>query len=140
MKYLVIALFMILASDCKNQKKTQENSNQETSETSIAGAWKITMITNNDLSQNDEAKITLDLAENKMQATIGCNRHMGGFTVKNKSITISNLISTEMYCPDLAKLEIVFQEQLKKTTQYQFDNESLILQDENGNTTFILNR
>lgn len=70
--------------------------------------------------------ITFDLKENTVSGNNGCNSYNGPFRLKNGVLTISDLMSTRMFCEGVK--EQLFMTTLKMTNSYKIDeNGKLIL-------------
>ncbi|MEL4306770.1 META domain-containing protein [Joostella sp. CR20] len=81
--------------------------------------------------------LEFNLRENKVYGFSGCNRINGALSVKNnKTISIGDLISTKMACPN-ATLESTFMKAVNgKEFSYSFDNLILTLTSEAHTLTF----
>ncbi len=104
----------------------------------LIGTWSITKIGTQVVPEKNEAIFMFD--QNGVSATIGCNDHSSLYKVERNNIRFSELIWTEMFCQNLNDLEQAMQTHLLKTTQYKFENGSLLLKDTKGNTTFVLKK
>lgn len=69
----------------------------------IKGKWRIVTVLGENISVPDEAPfINFDTDNSRLSAFAGCNRISGGFKNGEKNtLTISNLASTRMACPDM---------------------------------------
>lgn len=138
MKTIVLFIVVLIATNCGTQKQMD---NLETSErnqdNTILGVWNIISI-NGEMLKSNAAKITFE-DEQQVIATIGCNIHRGNFTVKETTLKINQLISTEKYCPDLDKLETLLRKELTAITHYKLDTNELLLLT-NDKTSIVLSR
>lgn len=70
----------------------------------LNGAWRVTAI-KNEKDTNPDAKLVFDIDLQKLHGNTGCNVINGNITIdmgEINSITINNLISTRMLCPNMA--------------------------------------
>ncbi|NQY05515.1 MAG: META domain-containing protein [Flavobacteriaceae bacterium] len=144
MKHLVILLAILLNTECGSKKETTTseentlNTENTIAQSKLEGRWSITSIGNRVISGNDKAVISI--SRNQLSASVGCNNHTGSFEINKGTIKIYRLIATEMFCMELDEIEREMGTQLQKTTQYLLDNESLLLKDSEGSTTFVLRK
>ncbi len=92
------------------------------------------------LQQPPGRAIELQLsAENlRLAGSGGCNRLMGGFSLKGETIRLSQLASTRMACsPEVMDLERRYIEALALVRRWSIDKRSLLLQDASGKTLLL---
>lgn len=72
--------------------------------TDIKGKWRIVTVFGENISVSDQTPfITFDTDNSRISAFAGCNRLSGGIKGgEGNAITISDVISTRMACPDMA--------------------------------------
>lgn len=61
------------------------------------------------------------------QAFVGCNQIGGHWTLKNRQLTIHDLVRTEMYCEQLATDEDILLQLLAKVNAYKWAGGKLLL-------------
>jgi heat shock protein HslJ len=107
MKHFLILMLDIalLFTGCNSSKKSVsgELKNQDTTLLSRTN-WQVIEINGSVITSTMKRKPYLKFSEdNKVSGFAGCNGFGGNYTLKNNStITIDNVISTKMACPDLA--------------------------------------
>ena len=108
----------------------------------IGGEWKIMTIYNAGKSIDLMAKniySNFDTYANKISGKAGCNGYGGrALTGKGNTITISEIVSTKMACPDLHIENMVLQA-LQQATNYEVDENRLVLS-KNAQTLIELRR
>jgi heat shock protein HslJ len=107
MKHLFILMLdvALLFIGCNSSKKAVQRELKNLDTTSLSDAnWKVIEINGAPITSTMKRKPFLKFSEdNKVSGFAGCNGFGGNYTLKNTSaITISNVISTKMACPDLA--------------------------------------
>lgn len=107
MKHLFILMLdvALLFTGCNSSKKAVQKELKNLDTTSLFdGNWKVIEINGTAINSTMKRKPFLKFSEdNKVSGFAGCNGFGGNYTLKNTSaITISNIISTKMACPDLA--------------------------------------
>ena len=93
------------------------------------GSWMVTRLNDRD-SFGRNPIIKIDLSQSEIIGNTSCNRFSAKITVKNNTIDISELSSTEMLCKDI-DVESAFLEALKGVSSYTLKDEKLQLLDEN---------
>ena len=80
-----------------------------------------------DSSKSNVPSIRFD--SERVSGTDGCNRFMGGYTVKGTEIQLSKLASTEMACLNASDTPKKFSQALQQVTQYDASDKELKLLD-----------
>ena len=99
--------------------------------TSIHGSWTLEKVYGakepfNMLFPNQAPDVTFDLKTNTLSGKNGCNSYNGPFSLKNGVLTISEMITTRMFCEGVK--ESLFMTTLKMANNYRVDeNGKLIL-------------
>ncbi|MEC7120456.1 MAG: META domain-containing protein [Pseudomonadota bacterium] len=73
----------------------------------------------------------------RVSGATGCNRMMGQAKVDGTAISLGALATTRMACME-DQLEVPFVQALNKTTQYQVQNNQLLLKDSTGKVVATL--
>ncbi|MBF9032340.1 META domain-containing protein [Rhodobacterales bacterium HKCCE3408] len=82
-----------------------------------------------------EPFLTIDAAEGRFSASVGCNRMLGGVTVTGDGLSFGPAASTMMACPDdLAALEAQIVAALPAVTDHAIGGRTLRLLDAGGGT------
>lgn len=79
---------------------------------------------------------TLSFNESGIGGNAGCNGYGGSITLTGEEITISQLISTMMWCEGLMEQEQAFMQALQDAQSLSLDGETLILQTADATLTF----
>lgn len=87
----------------------------------IPGEWSIFTVDNRQLSGDERPYITFDTATSRFYGTNGCNTINGDYTVSGNHLTLSNIISTQRYCPD-AEYELQINNALNNVTSFTITN------------------
>lgn len=130
--------FFLLALDlsflfisCNSSKKTVQRESENLDTTSLSRAnWKLIEINGAAITSTMKRKPYLKFSEdNKISGFAGCNGFGGNYTLKNTSaITISNVISTKMACPDLAIENNLFRV-FENTDNFMIKSDTLFFND-----------
>lgn len=87
----------------------------------IPGEWSIFTVDDHQLSGDDRPYITFDTATSRFYGSNGCNTINGDYTVSGNHLTLSNIISTQRYCPD-AEYEFQINNALNNVTGFTITN------------------
>ncbi|HEV2832640.1 MAG TPA: META domain-containing protein [Hanamia sp.] len=130
--------FFLLALDlsflfisCNSSKKTVQRESENLDTTSLSRAnWKLIEINGAAITSTMKRKPYLKFSEdNKVSGFAGCNGFGGNYALKNTSaITISNVISTKMACPDLAIENNLFRV-FENTDNFMIKSDTLFFND-----------
>lgn len=102
-----------------------------TQETSLAGAWQLTMFGPADLQvpalTNNEAGLTFN-QDGTMNGNSGCNEFSGRYTVEGNQITFSEIVSTLASCeePVMQQEEVMYQV-LTDTAAFEIEGSTLTI-------------
>lgn len=105
--------------------------------------WVLHSLNGTPLNQQDTLRqqpaLQFDLTKNSVAGNTGCNQLGGTVSVRDDSLSFSQLITTKMACEDMMELESQFLNALSEVNRFHFSNEDLFLfQDED--TLMILRR
>ena len=149
---LPVAMLLVLILSCANPDKGKDGfnpgSNATISEKEAAASsvdtaalnsvrWELTELASKPVAeypaQNKKPYITFNQETRMLSGTGGCNSISGLYTLGAPNLmSIKNLITTKMACPDLT-VEDAFAGALEKTTNYAIDGSVLTLRDSAGN-------
>jgi heat shock protein HslJ len=106
----------------------------------LQGKYQITAINTEKFSDSFQNKdfVCNFTDTNIIQAYIGCNRIQGGYSLSSTKISIGPLMSTRMYCKNLAAQELALMNSLEKANELTIDSTELRLTSKS--TTLILVR
>lgn len=105
-----------------NATQTEMNSMNKVEE--LSGTFTTVLIKNNSPKVDG---ITLNFKENVVTGHSGCNRYSGSYKQKGNSLTISNVITTKMYCKNASETERLFLECLSNTKSFTLERGTLLL-------------
>ncbi len=74
--------------------------------------------------------------ENRFSGNMGCNQLMGSFSMNDNNFTFSQVASTKMLCPEM-ELEDAFGQKVDSIGKFQFDQNRLILMDDDKETIAV---
>lgn len=98
-------------------------------------SWELSQIIKRGKEQliPQNANITINFADNKINGHSGVNNYFGGYKIKNNSILTANAATTLMAGPEeLMKIEQRFLEILQNSPRITYKNETLSLRSKNG--------
>ena len=105
---------------------------------SIQGTWKLVSYNQTPAVPNVETSI--EFKDGQLSGNVGCNSFGGDYTVDGNTITFSPVISTMMFCADVAEQESSTLAVLQKTTTFMLDGNSLTITSVDGNSSIVLAR
>jgi heat shock protein HslJ len=104
----------------------------------FVGKWKLTSMTVEGNEISIVAPITLNLKDNRIGGSGGCNSYGGGYLLKKSNkVEFTNLISTKMYCEGVSDLESIYFGSLLKANKMQIKNGKLIIQNKAKNIVLV---
>lgn len=98
-------------------------------------SWELLQITKRGKEQliPQNANITINFADNKINGNSGVNSYFGGYKIKNSSVLTANAATTLMAGPEeLMKIEQRFLETLQNSPRITYSNTTLSLRNKNG--------
>lgn len=98
-------------------------------------SWELSQIIKRGKEQEfpQNANITINFADNKINGNSGVNSYFGGYKIKNNSILTANAATTLMAGPEeLMKIEQRFLEILQNSPRITYSNTTLSLRNKNG--------
>jgi heat shock protein HslJ len=78
---------------------------------------------------NRDAHIEFTPYDKKFTGNAGCNRMNGSYSIDNKTIRFTDVITTKMSCPDIS-FENTFLDALNKVNRYEVNDNVMLLKDE----------
>lgn len=126
--FLAFSIFFVLscADDKKNNEEAIENTQKLTS-----SSWMVFDL-NGITSFTRNPSIHINLEQNKISGSTGCNKYFGSLTVENNMLTTKNIASTKMMCKDIT-IEDTFIKFINQTLYIEIKNDQLNLFDADGN-------
>ncbi|MDD4528517.1 MAG: META domain-containing protein [Bacteroidales bacterium] len=133
--FIILTFFLFTSCSTINKKKNQDSSiSNKTTNHSISffqTEWELIKMGSSKpkLTETDN-KITILFSKNNSHFAgySGCNRYSGKFNIKKENLTIENVISTKMACPDLnMSFENNYLNALNKVTNYNIIEDTLFL-------------
>lgn len=106
--------------------------------------WTVHSLNGTEVNPEDtlqkEPALQFDLAASKVYGNTGCNQLNGGkLTVQEDSLSFGPMVTTKMACPGTMELEKEFLDALNNVNGYDFDNEDLLLL-QDDDTLIVLHR
>ncbi|MCC5939599.1 MAG: META domain-containing protein [Lunatimonas sp.] len=95
--------------------------------------WRVTQLAGTSASKAKLENLTLEFKEDQaIGGFAGCGEFRGGATYNQQQIKFSTLYTDQTSCEDAA-LERVYLKNLENSSQYVYNANKLIIQDESGN-------
>lgn len=95
-------------------------------------SWRVVDIAGERVSEGESQPHML-FESGRVSGMAGCNRFFGAFDIEGRAVTIGNLGSSQMMCPEAAMAtEALLLEALQAVDRYGFDGTLLALYDEAG--------
>lgn len=103
--------------------------NTDQSESLYENKWSLKKIQtrNNVPDMPSKAFIRFDQEKKRAGGNGGCNTFGGSLIVINDLISISNIISTKMFCEETQQAEDAFFKQLEKVNRFEIKSKTLML-------------
>ncbi|NLL09332.1 MAG: META domain-containing protein [Methanomicrobiales archaeon] len=140
---IIIMLAVIAGCVAQDERTSPDEVINTTSVPVLYGDWmlkEISDMNNTPLISLEDAKVTVNFSETyELSGDSGCNRYFGTYNLSGENpaygspIFISPLGSTMMFCQDTMDIENLFLQLLQSVRSYTIDDQSLYLQDEEGN-------
>ncbi len=86
-----------------------------------------------DPTAHNVPSLQFDAATQRVSGADGCNRLMGGYSIKGEQLSLNQLASTQMLCNNTAELASKYNQALAKVSGYQVYAKTLRLLDSHGN-------
>lgn len=130
---------MMLLAACSKQVATNATAEQ------MEGRWVLQSVQGAPLpvTENDKQPFMLyTMAENRFSCSVGCNNMGGSLTLENGKLTLSNMFSTKMLCPNEAAMELENRlgVLLDKVTTAKILDNTLTLYSEDGQPILTMTR
>jgi len=149
MKKYISILFtsLVILTSCSTSKKQAENKNNSKSTTvtmndkndadqRLHDLWAITQVGDESIVKEDFPSempmFEINLKEESISGTDGCNRFRGSFTATADSLTIGNLMSTQMACPNMKISDMIGRTLGTNTFSYKLVKGKLLLSQDNS--------
>ncbi|MDE6309796.1 MAG: META domain-containing protein, partial [Muribaculaceae bacterium] len=128
----IAAMLLLTATSCDILKSaTTKSKNVATTETNktptpekiefIPGEWSVFTIDDHQLQGDERPYITFDSATSRFYGSNGCNTLNGDYAVNGNQLTLSNVISTQRYCPD-AEYELQINNAINNVRTFRITN------------------
>jgi len=139
---LIISVSLILMVSCSTSKKQAENknnsksttvtvSNKDEADQCLHDLWAIIQIGDKSIVKDDFPSempmFEVHLKEESIRGTDGCNRFRGSFQATADSLTIGNLVSTQMACTNMEISKLIGKALSGKTFAYRLEKGKLLL-------------
>ncbi len=135
---LIVALAIATVS-CNSKKETATSQDQTATEqvaatpTALVGTvWKLTEINNQAITLDKdfpkEPQLTFN-PDHSVNGNLGCNGFGASYESKNNTLTINQIVSTQMACPNL-EIEQKFIDVLNHSASFEIKSTTLLLKNE----------
>lgn len=134
MKAFVFAIIISLGlASCDETKKVIDTASQIT----LNGTYHVTDLEGKTL-ESDAPSIEFSAIEKRISGTTGCNRYFGTYDLDLYALTISEIASTEMACPQpIMNTEFVFLSALRNTGSFSLDKGVLTFYSKNDRSVLL---
>lgn len=137
---LIVALAIATVS-CNSKKETATPQDQTATEqvaatnaALVGTVWKLTEVNNQAITLDKdfpkEPQLTFN-PDHSVNGNLGCNGFGASYESKDNALTISQIASTQMACPNL-EIEQKFIEVLTNSTSFEIKATTLLLKNEKG--------
>ena len=109
------------------------------SSASVQGVWKLASYNQNPAVADVETSIEF-ASDGKMNGNVGCNGFGGDYSVDGDTITFGPVMSTMMFCENVADQEATTLATLQEKTNFILDGNTLTITSADGNSTIVLER
>lgn len=148
--YLLPAFLLIASCGCRNSKDVSDNSNMSDTSTtdcaSIEGQWLLEHVVLNDslearpIDIDPESKLYVHFYnDSTFNFQTGCNSIGGRYAHANDSITMSDMMWTEMACEDM-RVEELLKDVLPKVETLDWNNDSILRLNTTSSAYIVLKR
>jgi len=136
MKKLLFFTLLALTFGCnsaKSKKDTMLNSTLQD------GSYKVVSVLGNDITSE---MLTLDISESgkSISGFSGCNNYFGTVTNQTDGSLFSGIGATKKFCPDTMETEKSFLNEMSNVTQWESKDNTINLNDSNGDTIIVLKK
>lgn len=131
---VALLLLVIFVLSCNTPSSTSGEKLSKSLTALSQSNWRLFSLNGQKVNVTDGTSIpTLAFDPQNMQVSgnSGCNSFTGGFTTDKETITLSNLASTRMMCPDM-KMETAFLSTIANVNNYSIYEGRLVLNDASG--------
>lgn len=102
--------------------------NQQADYTDLGGSqWKLISIEGSPMSLGDNAILTFDEKENKINGVAACNKFSADYEMLRKAVKFGSIVSTKMYCEGKMDEENKIISNLQNVTRYEVKANMLYL-------------
>jgi len=126
-KIMIGLLIMFVLSACSGS-----------SSVSIEGQWKLVSYNQNPAVPDVETSI--EFKDGQMSGNVGCNGFGGEYKVSGDMLEFGPVMSTMMFCENVAEQESTVLSTLQEKTSFAFDGNVLTITSANGNSFIVLEK
>lgn len=135
--FFSILILLGAANGCGSQNLSSEE--MQARMQSMSGTYQV-QDTEKMNTMDRDVHITFSGAENSISGNTGCNKFFGSFSVDGKSLQFEDMGQTKMYCEEYMEVERAFNNNIGRVSQYSFEDDKVLLKDEEGNTLLELKK
>jgi len=128
MKKILIGLLVVLAlTACAGKTSV-----------SIQGEWKL--VSYNQVPAVPNVETSIEFKDGQLSGNVGCNGFGGDYTVDGTTITFGPVMSTMMFCNDVAQQEAGTLAVFHEKTTFVLDGNTLTITSADGKSSIVLEK
>ena len=105
---------------------------------SIQGQWKL--VSYNQTPAVPDVETSIEFKDGQMSGNVGCNGFSGEYTIDGDTITFGPVMSTMMFCENVADQESTVLATLQEKTSFVIDGNVLTITSVDGNSSIVLEK
>ena len=109
---------------------------------SIEGQWKLVSLGGpaTQLTVDPEIETLIEFVQGNLSGNVGCNGFGGEYTVDGNTLTFGPIMSTMMFCEEVAVQESMTLSVLQEKVTFELDDSTLIITSADGASFIVLER
>ena len=104
----------------------------------IQGQWKL--VSYNQTSAAPDVETFIEFKDGQMNGEVGCNGFGGEYTVNGDTLEFGPIMSTMMFCENVADQESTVLATLQEKTSFVIDGNLLTIASADGNSSIVLEK
>ena len=92
------------------------------------------------LFYNGDVETSIEFKDGQMSGSVGCNHFGGKYVAKSDVIEFGLIMTTEMFCENVAEQESITLATLQGETGFVLDGNTLTITSKDGNSSIVLER
>lgn len=108
----------------------------------IEGGWKLVSYgpASGQVSAVPDAETSIEFKDGQLSGNVGCNGFGGEYSIKGGQIEFGPVMSTMMYCENVAKQESSTLAVFQETASFVLDGDTLTITSADGGSVIVLER